>query len=182
MIEYLIGISIYALAIPPLFYWVSLTLIFTGFQGFGFWTLYVLLFPFLISILPFFIKRYFKKIKFILLPLVIFLTLQIVPLPRSATTSTPQALDQVGKEEPFAIGVGYPLSFAKLFIADSKDVFAGQFMFVPEQSIYRLVLLGYLIEGYVIFLIICGLIRFDAKPEKKQNKENVTHKTNETNV
>lgn len=147
-------------------------IVFKGFEGFGFWTAYTLLFPFFISILPFFIKRYFKNIKFILLPLFIFLFLQLIPLPRSPFSAISTGYSKPeGIHEPFAIGIGYPISFAKLFLTDSKDVFAGQFMFVPEVSIYRMVLLGFLVEGYVIFLIICGLVMLDKKSVKKSKSK-----------
>jgi len=166
MTEYLIGHVTTTLTIPALMYWVGLYSIFNNFDGFGYWTAYTLLFPFFISIFPFFLKRYTKKIKFFLLPLVIFIVLQIIPLPRSPFSASSYEYNKPSAiQESFAIGLGYPISYAKIFLADSKDVHFGQFMFVPEASIYNLVLLGFLLEGYFIFLIIAGLTLLD-KPKK----------------
>ena len=171
MLNYLIGHCVTMFSIPALIFWVSLNSIFNGFAGFGFWSAYTLLLPFLISILPFFIRRYFKKMKFFLLPLYIFLILQLIPLPRSPFTAMSSDYNKpTGIQESFAIGIGYPISYAKLFLTNSKDVHAGQFMLVPEASIYNMVLLGFFLEGYFIFLIIAGLTMLDKKPKKKSKK------------
>lgn len=75
----------------------------------------MVLFPILLVGVSFLIYKYFKKIPLILLPLLIFISLQFLPLPRSPYHSYGPP-NQSERFEPYAVGVGYPLAYLKLYL------------------------------------------------------------------
>jgi len=82
------------------------------------WSLYVVLFPILIIagsfILGFKLKLGSKSV--FLLPIIIFLILQLIPLPRTPFKGFDGS--NLSRNEPYAIGVGYPYSIVKVFLGD----------------------------------------------------------------
>lgn len=151
-----------------------------------FWQWYVITFPFLVILLPFVLKKYFKKVNILLLSLIVLFILQIIPLPRSPYSSRGGPYTDSPKNEPFAIGIGYPFALVKLFLGDGcltnypdcrgtstlpgqpftkltpsrrnespRIVHAGDIVVLPS-SWQKLITPGFLVDGYILFLLGLG--------------------------
>jgi len=168
--------------------------------SYSFWQWYVIIFPFLFVILPFVLKKYFKKVNILLIALLVFLILQTIPLPRSPYHTIGGELSPSPRNEPFAIGMGFPFSLVKLFLGNGcltqssstcsgtsytmsqsyarltpsqqktgeapGIIHPGDIVFLPD-SWKGLVGLGFLIDGYILFLITLGIKRLIVTPSIK---------------
>lgn len=147
------------------------------------------------------LKKYLKKINILLLPLLVFLALQIIPLPRSPYKTVGGELSATPRDEPYAVGIGFPFAYIKYFLGDGclthnlhngrcaiypepntqpytrlvqssqgvgktpDEIHSGDIIFLPES--WGRIMPGYLIDGYIIFLIVLGIKKATARVTKK---------------
>ena len=82
------------------------------------WAYYIFLTPFVLIIVPFIFSQRLKKIPFYIFPILVFILLQLIPLPRSTFYTTGGSLNASPRWEPQAIGMGYPFAIVKYFLGD----------------------------------------------------------------
>ena len=80
--------------------------------------IYVILLIPAVLFLSIILKKYiFKSLSILAMPIIAFLILQFIPLPRSAVPHYTGSM-LTSDSEPFAIGVGYPFAIGKFYLGE----------------------------------------------------------------